>query len=71
MLGSFKTRGVSVQMARLKDEVKKRGLVTMSAGNYGKAFAFFCNKLNLNGTVVMPKTAPENRETLIKVGQVV
>ena len=65
--GSFKTRGVTLQMARLNDETRAKGLVTMSAGNYGKAFAYFCNKLNINGTVVMPITAPKNRETLIKV----
>ena len=58
-----------MQMERLSDEARKKGLVTMSAGNYGKAFAYSCKGLQLKGKVVMPKTAPENRETLIRVSK--
>jgi len=42
-------------------------LVSMSAGNYGKAFAYIASKLGLKGTIIMPDTAPDNREILIKV----
>jgi threonine dehydratase len=56
-------------MANLPPEVKNgsRKLITMSAGNYGKAFAYTLNKLNLPGLCLMPLTAPSNRITLIKV----
>jgi len=54
-------------MERLDKEVRDKGFVTMSAGNYGKAFAYFCHELGLRGTVVMPITAPQNRETVIRV----
>ncbi|XP_061187813.1 L-threonine dehydratase catabolic TdcB-like isoform X2 [Saccostrea echinata] len=66
--GSFKIRGVVNQMANLPQEVKsgKRKLITMSAGNYGKAFAYTLNKLNLSGLCLMPLTAPSNRIALIK-----
>lgn len=68
-VGSFKIRGVANQMANLPPEVKNgtRKLITMSAGNYGKAFAYTLNKLNLPGLCLMPLTAPSNRITLIKV----
>ncbi|XP_062574298.1 L-threonine dehydratase catabolic TdcB-like isoform X2 [Saccostrea cucullata] len=66
--GSFKIRGVVNQMANLPQEVKsgKRKLITMSAGNYGKAFAYTLNQLNLSGLCLMPLTAPSNRIALIK-----
>ena len=39
----------------------------MSAGNYGRSFAYASNELGLKGNIVlMPDTAPENREVLIK-----
>ena len=41
--------------------------VTMSAGNYGRSFAYASNALGLKGNIVlMPETAPDNREVLIK-----
>lgn len=68
-IGSFKIRGVANQMANLPQEVKsgKRKLITMSAGNYGKAFAYTLDKLNLSGLCLMPLTAPSSRVALIKV----
>ena len=39
----------------------------MSAGNYGRSFAYASNALGLKGNIVlMPETAPDNREVLIK-----
>ena len=56
-------------MSDLPEEVKSgdKRLVTMSAGNYGKAFAYALNRLGLTGLCVMPLTAPSNRTELIKV----
>jgi len=62
--GSFKIRGVVSQLAHIKD--KTTSMVTMSAGNYGKAFAYACDKYQMNGVVAMPTTAPESREHVIK-----
>ena len=42
----------------------------MSAGNYGKAFAFTTKKQNIPATVCMPDTAPMSRAVLIEVGTV-
>lgn len=62
--GSFKIRGVVNAM----EHAKKVGteLVTMSAGNFGRSFAYMCHELGLRGRVLMPVTAPDNRESLIR-----
>ncbi|XP_043944323.1 serine racemase isoform X2 [Protopterus annectens] len=60
--GSFKIRGVANQFAG-----RPRGgqFVTMSAGNYGKAFAYALKEYSSKGKVVMPETAPSSRAAII------
>lgn len=41
--------------------------ITMSAGNYGKAFAYALKLYGEKGKVVMPDTAPVSRSVLIQV----
>ncbi|XP_013414790.1 uncharacterized protein LOC106176801 [Lingula anatina] len=66
--GSFKVRGVSNQLQHLPASVTsgETKLITMSAGNYGKAFAYATARLGLQGLVIMPETAPANRVTVIQ-----
>lgn len=66
--GSFKTRGLANQLAHLPAKVlkEKQRLVAMSAGNYGKAFAFAANQLGIAATVCMPDTAPASRVKVIQ-----
>ncbi|XP_019732680.1 uncharacterized protein LOC109520137 [Hippocampus comes] len=61
--GSFKIRGVANQFAR---RPKGGNFVTMSAGNYGKAFAYASKHYGSKGKVVMPETAPMSRSVLIQ-----
>ncbi|KAF6730884.1 Phenylserine dehydratase [Oryzias melastigma] len=61
--GSFKIRGVANQFAR---RPSSGHFVTMSAGNYGKSFAYALKHYGSKGKVVMPETAPESRSILIK-----
>lgn len=70
-LGSFKVRGIVNQVAHIPSEVlkNKTSLVSMSAGNYGKAFAFASKELNLPATLCMPDSAPINRANLIEVSE--
>ena len=67
--GSFKIRGVVNQLQHVctATDLSKKMLLTVSAGNYGKAFAYYLQKSELQGTCVMPITAPDNRVTLLKV----
>ncbi|CAI5635711.1 uncharacterized protein srr isoform X1 [Oreochromis niloticus] len=61
--GSFKIRGVANQFAR-----RPTGgcFVTISAGNYGKSFAYASKHFGSKGKVVMPETAPENKSIFIQ-----
>ncbi|XP_046870617.1 phenylserine dehydratase [Hypomesus transpacificus] len=61
--GSFKIRGVANQFARRPPGGK---FVTMSAGNYGKSFAYASKHYGSQGKVVMPDSAPLSRSTLIQ-----
>lgn len=69
MTGSFKVRGIVNQFANIPSEIinSKKNLVSMSAGNYGKAFAFATKKQNLPATLCMPESAPLSRAKLIEV----
>uniref|UniRef100_A0A3B5B834 L-serine deaminase n=1 Tax=Stegastes partitus TaxID=144197 RepID=A0A3B5B834_9TELE len=60
---SFKIRGVANQFAR---RPSGGHFVTMSAGNYGKSFAYASKHYGSKGKVVMPETAPESRSILIQ-----
>ena len=65
-MGSFKLRGIANQMeVAARNGGKDTQLVTMSAGNYGRSFAFALSMLGIKGTVFMPETAPKAREVLI------
>ncbi|XP_045928414.1 L-threonine dehydratase catabolic TdcB isoform X1 [Micropterus dolomieu] len=61
--GSFKIRGVANQFARRQ---KDGHFVTLSAGNYGKSFAYASKHYGLKSKVVMPDTAPVSRSILIQ-----
>uniref|UniRef100_A0AAY4CM56 L-serine deaminase n=1 Tax=Denticeps clupeoides TaxID=299321 RepID=A0AAY4CM56_9TELE len=65
--GSFKIRGVANQFARRPGGGR---FVTMSAGNYGKAFSFAAKHYGSEGKVVMPDSAPISRSVLIQVSYV-
>ena len=69
LTGSFKVRGIVNQFANIPPEVinHKKNLVSMSAGNYGKAFAFATKKQNLPAILCMPESAPICRAKLIEV----
>lgn len=55
--GSFKVRGVLTKLAALSDEEKRRGLITVSAGNHGQAVAYGAAAEGLDCVVVMPSYA--------------
>ncbi|XP_077356415.1 L-threonine dehydratase catabolic TdcB-like [Festucalex cinctus] len=61
--GSFKIRGVANQFARRSEG---GNFITMSAGNYGKSFAYASKHYGSKGKVVMPETSPMSRSVLIQ-----
>jgi threonine dehydratase len=51
--GSFKPRGVLNKLATLSDEEKRRGLISISAGNHAQALAYASAVEGLDALVVM------------------
>lgn len=56
--GSFKVRGFFAAALALPEERRRRGLLTVSAGNAAMACAFVARKLGVPCSVVMVDTAP-------------
>ena len=55
--GSFKPRGVLNKLATLTDDEKKRGVISISAGNHAQALAYASAVEGLDALVVMWQTA--------------
>lgn len=56
--GAFKIRGAYNMIAQLTADERRRGVITYSSGNHGKAMALAANALDAPAVVVMPTTAP-------------
>lgn len=55
---SFKARGAYMALMALDSESRKRGVITMSAGNHAQALAFRARNLGIKATIVMPEQTP-------------
>src|SRR5256714_15666371 len=55
--GSFKPRGVLNKLATLTDEEKRRGVISISAGNHAQALAYAAGVEGIDALVVMWQTA--------------
>ena len=55
--GSFKPRGVLNKLATLSDEEKRRGVISISAGNHAQALAYAAAVEGIDALVVMWETA--------------
>ena len=59
--GSFKPRGMTNKVATLPDDAKARGVITLSAGNAGQAYAWAGRSAGVAVTVVMPAGAVRSK----------
>jgi threonine dehydratase len=59
--GSFKPRGMTNRIATLSDEERSRGVITLSAGNAGQAYAWAGRTAGVSVTVVMPAAAVRSK----------
>lgn len=59
--GSFKPRGVLNKLRHLTPDEKRRGLITISAGNHAQALAYAAGIEGLRSTVVMPEGSSETK----------
>lgn len=53
--GSFKIRGAFAALSFLPDDMKARGIITSSGGNWAQGVAYCCQKLGVKALIVMPK----------------
>jgi threonine dehydratase len=56
--GSFKPRGAFNEVLSLDEEVRRRGIVGVSGGNFARGLAFAGASLGVPTTIVMPRTTP-------------
>jgi len=59
--GSFKARGMTNRIVTLPAEARERGVITLSAGNAGQAYAWAGRAVGVPVTVVMPAGAVRSK----------
>ncbi|MBF6604045.1 MAG: threonine/serine dehydratase [Chloroflexi bacterium] len=59
--GSFKPRGMTNKVASLSSDERRRGIVTLSAGNAAQAYAWAGREAGVRATVVMPERAVRSK----------
>lgn len=63
---SFKIRGAYNKMKSMSTDELKNGIVCASAGNHAQGVAMACAKLQVNGTIFMPSTTPNQKIDKVK-----
>lgn len=64
--GSFKVRGAANRILSLDEKQKKRGVITFSTGNHGKAVAFVAARHGIRAVVCLSEHVPAYRAELIR-----
>jgi threonine dehydratase len=75
--GSFKVRGALYKLKRLGPAVREREILTVSAGNHGRAVAYGAELFHARATIIVPRTAAptkieaiaRHRVSLLLVGE--
>ncbi|MFV2061249.1 MAG: threonine ammonia-lyase, biosynthetic, partial [Gammaproteobacteria bacterium] len=63
---SFKLRGAYNKISKLSDSECQNGVIAASAGNHAQGVALSAKKLGIHATLVMPKTTPDIKVSLVK-----
>jgi len=63
---SFKCRGAYNKISHLSQAEREKGIIAASAGNHAQGVALSASKLNINATIVMPKTTPSIKIESVK-----
>jgi threonine dehydratase len=65
-IGAFKLRGAMNAVLALTEDQRRRGLVTASTGNHGRAVACTARELDLHATICMSALVPSNKVEAIR-----
>lgn len=57
--GSFKVRGAYFALSRLSQAERRRGVITCSGGNHGKAVAYVAKQLGIPARIHVPKSVDD------------
>lgn len=69
LTGSFKIRGAFNKILSCEDECRK-GLITASTGNHGRAVAYVLNMLKMEGTVYVPGKVSEAKLEVLQFSDI-
>jgi threonine dehydratase len=64
--GSFKIRGASNRMARMSEEQRARGVITISTGNHGRAVSHVAGQMGIRSVVCMSERVPQSKVEAIR-----
>jgi threonine dehydratase len=64
--GAFKIRGAASKLRSLAEKERKRGVLTVSSGNHGRAVAYVARELGVRATVCMSTRVPRNKVAAIR-----
>jgi threonine dehydratase len=64
--GAFKVRGAANKILSLSDEEKKKGVITFSTGNHGKAVAYVAGQSGIKAVVCLSEHVAPYRAEMIK-----
>jgi threonine dehydratase len=59
--GSFKLRGATNKIVSLSTEEQRRGVITVSTGNHGRAVSYVAQKLGLRAVICLSHQVPPNK----------
>jgi threonine dehydratase len=57
--GSFKVRGAAARLEALSPQERRRGVVTCSSGNHGRAVAYVAGRMGIPATIYVPRWVDE------------
>ncbi len=67
--GAFKIRGAANAIQALSGEQRRKGVISMSTGNHGKAIAYVCRQLEMRGVICISAQVPKVKiEGMKKLG---
>ncbi|WP_414473106.1 hydroxyectoine utilization dehydratase EutB [Microvirga sp. M2] len=66
LTGSFKLRGATNAVLSLSDEARRRGLVTASTGNHGRALAHAAQAEGVRAVICMSSLVPANKVEAVR-----
>lgn len=67
--GAFKIRGAANAIQALSEEQRRKGVISMSTGNHGKAIAYVCRQLGMRGVICISAQVPKVKiEGMKKLG---